>query len=126
MSDPAYQLQKAIYELLIASGVADGKVFERVPDKTSLPYAQIGSDVITAADDAGPWSECTVLVNVLGHGKLSLKQHVKIVRNALDQPIEVEGFILMEYGFEQCRYMTQQDGITEMAAMEFRYLLQPA
>jgi hypothetical protein len=125
MSDPAYALQQFVYELLGASGVADGKVFERVPEGTTMPYVQIGDDVIVADYEAGDNSECTVLVNVIASDKMQLKQLVAVVRENLDQRIEVEGFQTLDYGFDNCRYMTQPDGLSFMAAIEFVYVLQP-
>lgn len=123
-SDPAHALQKAVYGAL--RHIADGRVYHTVPAKTPTPYLVIGDDTIIADDDAADMSDCTVVVNIVASNKPDAKLLSSQVRTALNVALAVEGFITVEYGFEEARHMTQKDGLTQLAVMDFRFLLMPA
>jgi hypothetical protein len=126
MADPSYALQKAVFEALDAiEAVPSGRVLHRVPDGTPLPFIHIGDDEIFAEYEAGEFSECIVTVHAFEDTKPKLKLIVAKVREALDAQLVLDGFGCHEWEFILVRYMTD-DGVTEHAVIEFRYLVQPS
>lgn len=126
MIDPSHALQKAVYEALIASGVASGRVFSRVPDKTPLPFVYIGQDQIIGRDDAADFSECFVTVDAYAATLPELKLMVGTIRQALHKQIELDGFTCCEWHFDSIRYIASVDESTEHAVIELSYLVLPA
>ena len=124
MSDPSYALQKSVYDALVASGVASSRVFHRVPQGTPLPYIHIGHDQIITDYIAGAdFNDCTVTIHAFAKAAPELKLIVGLIRNALDRQITLVGFGVHEWGLERVEYMTDPDGLTEHAVLEFRYYI---
>lgn len=134
-ADPSHNLQKAVYAALTSAPVlpkvplaTDTRtmvwpVFHRVPENQPVPFVVIGDDQILADYDAADFSECHVIVHVFASSMPELKLIVAKVRAALDQHIEIEGFDTAEAQFMSTRYMTDPDGATEHAVIEFQYLV---
>lgn len=127
MTDPSYVLQKAIFETLSAANLGtdvEDKIFHTVPDKTALPWVVIGDDQTLAFYTYGQFSECFANVHV--HAKKpNHKLIASKIRLALDLPLVVEGFEVVECGFEEARYLSEVVNDLGHAVLTFRYLLQP-
>lgn len=124
--DPSLPLQASVFNALANAEAIDvATVFETVPSGTPLPWIIIGDDIIEGDDEAGPHARATVIVDVFESDKLVLKTLVNAIIEALDLPLEIEGFIVGEWGWENTRYLRERDGKTHHAAVEFEFLLIP-
>ena len=123
--DPAYPLQKAVFDALEATTLK-GTVFHTIPAKQSLPYIKIGDDDFVAEYDAGDFTRATVTLVLADATKPKLKLSVAITREALDKQLSVAGFVVAEWQWESTTYYTAPDGMTEHAALTVEYLLMPA
>ncbi len=124
MTDPSYALQKGIYDTLTAAAIGTDNIFHTVAQGTALPWVIIGDDQILSDYEAGPFSECFATIHVYG-AKPDFKEIAMKVRVALDAPLTLDGFTIMEVWFEQTNYITEIDKQIGHAVMTFRYLIQP-
>jgi len=122
--DPAYALQKAVYQAIIATGAVDGRVYSEVPAQAVKPFVQIGDDFIVSNREAGEFHVCTAVVNVVAASKGKAKEIAGIIRAALEAPIEIDGFMVCEYEMPSSIYRIDNDCMTAQASLEFDYLLQ--
>lgn len=128
MSHPAAPLQKAIFEALSASqpvtdAVGD-RIYDHVPEDARFPYVVIGDDSFSR----DRWlHECfvTILVFTEGVGLVAAKLLASHVQDALDVELPVEGYITQEWTFEETSFSVEDNDQTQMAEVEFRYLLDP-
>ena len=125
MIDPSLNLHKAVYAALIASEVADEKVFHTVPPKMPLPFVHIGDNIIESEYDCGPHSRCSVYVSAFASTKPEAMQMAGLIREALDWDLTVEGFHVAEAYLVDSRFITEPNGMTSHVLLEFEYLLIP-
>lgn len=123
MSDPSFNLQKAVFDALSSAALGTTNIFHTVPANTSLPWVVIGDDQVLSDYEAGDFFECFVTVHVFGK-KPSFKNIAMKVRLALDALLTVEDFDIHEAWFEGVNYLTEKDGQTGHAILTFRYLAQ--
>ncbi|MBB4859465.1 hypothetical protein HNO88_002794 [Novosphingobium chloroacetimidivorans] len=122
MIDPSLPLQAAIYQALITAGVSN--VYATVPVGTSLPWTVIGDDQVLAAFEAAEMYDCFTQIHVFGR-KPDHKVQAGLVMTALRDPIEIDGFGIVEHGFEDSKNIDEKDNQIGHVVLTFRYLLQP-
>ncbi|MBL4767634.1 MAG: DUF3168 domain-containing protein [Rhodobacteraceae bacterium] len=122
------QLQKAIFEAL--SGVADGRIYDRVPPDAVFPYVTIGDEDIlndgNSCNDA--WS-----VSATVHGwsrsgtgsKIEVKDLTADIVTVLENELTVTDFLIVVAELESARIISDPDGITDHAIITIRYELEP-
>lgn len=126
MIDPAQNLQKAIHLALKSADIASGKIYHKVPPNTALPYLYIGDDLIEADYDGGPFSRCTVIVDVFAENALVAKALAGAVRATIETiELAIDGFITAEAYFAYSRFIKEPDGLTAHAVVAVEYLLIP-
>jgi hypothetical protein len=129
-ADPSLPLQKAVNAKLVGAAAVTAlvgdRIYDRVPAKPTFPFIHLGDDQIIGDDEWGENSDCYVNVHVYsrGVGKVEVKTIAAAVRAALDTRLIVSGFLCGEYQYEETKYITQADGLTEHAIIEFYYSLQ--
>lgn len=116
-----FAIQGVIYAALV--GIADGNVFDRVPAKQSLPYIYIGQDDFEADYDSADLTECTVEVHAFASTRDEVKLIAGQIRAALDAQLVIPDYLVLEWSYESTRYITDPDGLTEHAVLQFRYLV---
>lgn len=116
-----FAIQGVIYAALV--GIADGNVFDRVPAKQSLPYIYIGQDDFESVYDSADLTECTIEVHAFATTRDEVKLIAGQIRSALDTQLTIPGHLVFEWSYESTRYITDPDGLTEHAVLEFRYLV---
>ena len=124
-TDPAYPLQKAVYETLTAYDLGTDHVWHTVPDGARLPWIVIGDDQIISDYDSGDFHECHVTVHVFAENKFMAKQLGGKVCEALDGPLTIDGFSCHEAWKESAQYFTDPDGQTGHGVLVFQYTVQP-
>lgn len=126
------QLQAAIYATLTASpAVADGRVYDRVPEGPTFPYVTIGDEQIV--DDgnscAAAWeafSDVHVWSRPVSGSKAEAKGLVADVVPVVLAITAVTGFTVIAAELQTSRTLRDPDGLTEHSALTFRFLLDPA
>lgn len=128
MSDPSLDLQDEIVGALKGAGIAGGRVYDRVPPTAQFPYLALGPDQVLQDDpgDCGVAYEVFTAVHVWSRtvGKVEAKTIVGDVRDALHQAefdLEENRLVLFEH--VGTRYLTEPDGLTTHAVMDFRALV---
>lgn len=116
-----YEIQGVVYTAL--SAIAGGNVFDRVPDGQTLPYLYIGQDDFSADYESADLTECTVEVHAFASTRDEVKLIAGQIRTALDKRLTIPGHLVYEWSYESTRYITDPDGLTEHAVLEFRYLV---
>lgn len=135
MSDPAFEIQKAVFAALAAApAVAGGRIYDRVPRSPTFPYVTIG-DGDTVGDDTDCYdsSEVTVTVHVwsrepdngsgLQPGFPESKIIAGLVRSRLKQEFVLTGFSVVNAQHLVTRNFRDPDGVTSHAVIEMRYLV---
>lgn len=126
------ELQRAIYAALTDSpAIADGRVYDRVPEAPVFPYVTIGDDQVL--DDGntceGGW-EVASNIHVWSRPATGSKAEVKdlaaaVVPRLAVTTLNVSGFRLVIAQLETSRVFRDPDGITEHAVLTFRHVLAP-
>lgn len=128
----AGEFQKAIYAALTAApAVADGNVFDQVPDGDPFPRITIGDEQViddstTCQDgwdvstDVHCWSRPDT------GSKLEVKQIAAAVVARVTAISAIAGFSLVSLTHETTRVFRDPDGLTEHAVVTFRALIDPA
>lgn len=116
-----FEIQGVVFAAL--SAIAGGNVFDRVPAKQALPYLYIGADEFAADYDSADLTECTIEVHAFAATRDELKTIAGQIRTALDKKLTIPGHLVYEWSYENTRYFTDPDGLTEHAVLEFRYLV---
>lgn len=136
LTDPLEALQRAMFatlsgdatlQALVSGGV---KVFDRVSDN-SFPYIVIGEDRSTPDDmECETWTEIFSTVRVYSRavGKIEAKRIAGRVRYLLDASngFTLTGFTLKAGHCTSINIHTHEDGLTNQAELNFRYLAYPA
>lgn len=120
MRDVSTALQRAIYSAL--KTVANGAVYDRVPQDRKPPFVKIGDDNIVIDNDATELYDCTATIYVVATTKKEVKAIADEVFVALDKQLPVVSFITIEGWVELAVFRSQADG-TELATLDFHYLL---
>lgn len=144
MTFPAAPLQKAIFQTLrddaavVAALNGEQRIYDRVPplaapagakSGAAFPYVTIGDDqVVDDSTTCGEAYELFATVHVWSRdvGKAAPKLLAAAIREALDAPIEIEGFAVVVHEFNDARFFREPDGVTEHGVLTFRYLVDPS
>lgn len=134
MSEPSAQLQKGIYEALIASGplaaFVSTRIFDEVPPGSLFPYITISdaqvlddgntceSEMFEIFTDIHVWSRTV--------GLMEAKRISGLVRTALMALEAVTDWLVVVVEFRGARHGFDPDGLTAHSVVTFRFLLQPA
>lgn len=126
-------LQKAQYAALKANPpIADGAVFDRVPEsaKGTFPRITIGDEQViddgtTCGDAWEVFSDVHVWSRPVAGSKLEAKDLGAAIKARLATTLTVEGFDVISATIETMRSFRDPDGQTEHAVLTFRYLLNP-
>ena len=129
---PAFALQKGVVAAIRAITPTAPTVYDRVPQApTAAPmnYLTVGEDQIID-DSTTCESAWEAFVTVHGWsravGKGELKLMMTGVCDALDAAIALDGFVVVDHGLRDVRYLRDPDALTEHAVATFRYLIDPA
>ena len=126
--DAAYELQRAIYAILIAdagfAALADDRVYDRAPDKVQFPYVSFGpSQEIPEAVDCIDAAEIIIQIDAWSRdpGEREVKQLAKAIKAALDgEALQLSDNALVYFEYSGRRVMKDPDGITSHAVLTFR------
>jgi hypothetical protein len=132
MDDITLALQKGIYDRLRADVALNAlfgtipRVYDRVPPALGLifPYIRIGEDSEIIDDlDCADFHEITAIVHVFSRqiGKVDLKNIAGAVRTCLKAGFPVTPYDMMDARFLRTRFLTDPDGLTEHAHLEFTF-----
>lgn len=132
MSDPSFELQKAIVDTLKAASptIVGGRVLDNVPPNTVFPYISIGPcqvlpDKADCIDGVNVYPQIDVWSQAVGFPEV--KAITKQVLAALDEvELEVDGFNTVVFQYESVNYLRDSDGQTSHAAITFFGILTPA
>lgn len=134
MLDPAFAFQTAIYTTLTTSpdvfaafGSSPVLVYDRVPMNPPFPFIQMSdAQVLPGVQfQFQGTSEIYSTIHVYSRavGKLDIKLIAGAVRTALEKNLDVTGFIACTYEYMSTRYLTDPDGLTQHAVIEFCHTL---
>lgn len=136
MTYPAAELQKGIYEALVAyaplAELMGGAVraFDRVDPAFRYPYLTIGADqTLDGGNTCEPdMYEVFAEVHVWSQavGKVEAKRITERVREVLGVPFGVDGWTVTAAELRDARHTDDANGITAHSILTFRYLLEPA
>ena len=142
MSDPALALQNAIETALRASaplkaamGLATVRLYTMsAPTNAPFPYVVIGEDQII--DDSTECAESSEVITTVhawsrvdgnvAASRTQAKSMACVIRAELKALSAVTGFSVVLADFETTRHLTDPDGLTGHAAINHRFLLDPA
>lgn len=123
-------LQKAIVEVLkLAPPVADGRVFDRVPESDPYPRITVGDEQTADNGNAcGDGWEVYADVHVWSRavGKVEAKQ---IMAQAVPRLLGISsltGFTIIAAELDAHRIFTEPDGLTTHGVITIRYVIDPA
>ncbi|WP_353641321.1 DUF3168 domain-containing protein [Mesorhizobium sp. WSM2239] len=126
------QLQKAIFAALITeTAVADGRIYDRVPENPTFPYVTIGdAQVINDGNSCGDGWEVFEDVHLWSRpesgSKVEVKDLAPSVVSRLATTLAVTGFVVILAELNSSRTFRDPDGLTEHSVLTFRFLLDPA
>lgn len=137
MSEPALALQTAIYDAmrlspaLIALGVGEGSIFDRVPPKTDpFPRITFGKDqILDDGDSCGDAWEAAITIHVWTReppGLPPAKEIAAAVRDVLTKEVDILGFRVVSALHRDTIYLSDPDEKTAHAVVTFDYLIDPA
>jgi hypothetical protein len=120
---PALALHGALYAIL-APAMGSVSVYDRVPQNAAFPFVHYGDtqligDVFTGSGSTD--AHVNIHVFSRGRGKAELLTLEATVRDALENYIAVPGFQTDTFEYVTTRMMTEPDGLTEHAIIEFKY-----
>lgn len=126
--DPSFAVQSAVFSTLTTDAGVVAQVgtrtYDRVPQNPTFPFIHIGDDqVIGDTYQGSATSTVHVSVHVFSRwqGKKELKSVAAAVRTALEGYLPLTGFVTVTYEYKTTRYLTDPDGLTEHAVIEFMY-----
>jgi hypothetical protein len=126
------EVQRAIYgALTIAPALADGNVFDQVPESEPFPHITIGDEQVldnsTTCQDG--W-EVHTDVHCWSRPVDGSKGEVKVLAASVVTRVtaiaSITGFSLVSLTHETTRVFRDPDGLTEHAVVTFRALIDPA
>ena len=136
LTDPLVALQKAQHAILSGDATLQAissngvKIFDRVSNN-SFPYGVIGEDHENPDDmECETWTEVLSTVRFYSRavGKLEVKALAGRAHYLLDAEhgFSLQGFRLLAGHCTGIKINTHEDGLTNQAELNFRYLVQPA
>lgn len=126
MESADLELQKAIYDRLVAdagvSGIVGAGVYDHVPADVNFPYVHLG-EVQAITEDMICVSGMAVYLTLHGWsrelGFVEVKRLAGAVRSALHlAPLELETWRLVSLNHRQNRVFRDQDGLSSHAVIE--------
>lgn len=135
MSDPAWELQKAIKAALEADATiitlmgASPAVFDHVPDKEPMPYIQLDEpgtadwDVTPTEADDGYGKEHTAMIHVWS--SYEGKQEINAIMRAIELALRefspaLDGHNVVNFRFQFADRLRDQDGQAYHGVIQFR------
>jgi hypothetical protein len=134
MSDPSLAIQGAFVARLKTNGVlpavVGGRVLDRVPANTALPYVTVGETlVLPDKAECLNGSESFPVVHCYSDkpGYPEVKQIAADVIGALDEHLDlaISGHRLLVLELDDVRYRRDADGLTSIADITFRVVTEP-
>lgn len=135
MSDPSLAIQGAFVARLKTNGilpaVVGGRVLDRVPADTRLPYVTVGEMLVVPDKfECVNGSESFPVVRCFSDkpGYPEVKQIAAAVIAALDEheDLVIAGHRLIAIEVDDVRYRRDPDGLISIADITFRVLTEPA
>lgn len=127
------QLQAALYSALAGASpsIAGGRVYDRVPAKPVFPYITIGDEQVlddgnTCADAWEVFPEIHAWSRSTAGSKAEVKSLIAQIVPAVIAISSVSGFNVRAAEIQFSHVFRDPDGMTEHAAMTFRFLLDPS
>lgn len=125
------QVQKAIYDVLVAASICSGRIYDRVPDGATYPYVTIGDESVSdQSNSCNPAWDVIADVHVWsrpdGASKAEVKAIGATVVNTVLAMTTVSGFVLSRVDFETSLTRRESDGLTEHMICIFRVCVDPA
>jgi hypothetical protein len=132
MPDASLAVQAAIMAALRAApevnALVTNRIYDRVSPKSVMPYISMGPEDWQQTEGVGLLSHTgAVQVDIWSEadGKIELKRIANAVQDALhvkNLTLEADSLVLLVH--RVTRYLTEADGLTTHAAMDFRALTQ--
>lgn len=135
MSDPSLPIQGAFVDRLKSGGVlpavVGGRVLDRVPADTLLPYVTVGEGIVMPDKfECVNGSESFPVVSCYSNkpGYPEVKEIAAAVIAALDEyeALVIAGHRLIAIEREDVRYRRDSDGLVSIADITFRVVTEPA
>ena len=127
----AEELQRAFYGALTASpALADGNVFDEVPENEPFPHVTIGDEQVidnstTCQDGWEVYSDVHCWSRPVDGSRGEVKKLAASVVTRIVAIASIEGFSLVSLTHETTRVFRDPDGLTEHAVVTFRALIDP-
>jgi hypothetical protein len=124
------EIQKAVFDALMAfPAIADGRVYDRVPENPQFPYVAIGDEQTiddgNACDDGWEvYPDIHVWSRAVGH--VEAKQLMAAVVPRIKAIGAVPGFDVVSVSFEGTRIFTDADGLTIHGVVTPKFIVTPA
>jgi hypothetical protein len=134
MRDPSLPLQGAVTTALKASSalhaILGDRVYDAVPLPATYPYINVGEGHVIGDDseECADASEIYIQVHAWSRDTLGYTQVKRIADGiciALNAKPSLSGFVVTACQWTQTQYLTDPDGQTRHAMVEFRYLISP-
>jgi Protein of unknown function (DUF3168) len=126
----AGEVQKAIYDAMIAANCCDGRVYDGVPADAVFPYHTIGDEQVSdiGGSCGSIWAvDCDI--HSWSRPDSSSKAEVKALRadafSAISSITDIPGFQFDGVSLETARTLSDPDGITQHDVMTVRFLIIP-
>lgn len=128
MTAYAFALQAWLVQALKAADIADGRVYDRVPEGAAMPYVSIGpSDEVSDDAECIDGAEISQQLDVWSDrpGFPEAKTIAGEIRAALHQrELVIDGFPPSEIVVRTIRYLRGGDGLTSHAAIDLRAFIE--
>lgn len=122
------ELQKGIYDALVAAAVAGGRIYDNPPKQPTFPYVTIGDEqLVSDGDDAGgcdTGDEVSVDVHVWSRPGTGSKAQAKTLAAAAVaalRTVSVSGHAVTLAEPDTVRTFRDPDGVTEHSVITFTY-----
>ncbi|MVB04162.1 DUF3168 domain-containing protein [Agrobacterium vitis] len=124
----AGEVQKAIYEAMLAANCCGGRVYDNVPSDAQFPYHTIGDEQVS--DDSTSCGAAWIVycdIHSWSRPASGSKAEVKAARAAAFAAIsgipDIPGFQLDGVDLETARTQADPDGITQHDILTVRFLI---
>ncbi|SKA31023.1 DUF3168 domain-containing protein [Consotaella salsifontis] len=125
------QVQAAVFAALTSADVADGRIFDGVPDGAVFPYVEIGDEQIvddgnTCSDAWEVFIDCHIWSRSQSRTTAEVKQIGAEIVDALSQELPLNGYSVVLFKLDTARYLDDPDGITKHGIVTMRYAVEEA
>lgn len=124
----AGEVQKAIYDAMIAANCCEGRVYDGVPPDAVFPYHTIGDEQVV--DDSGSCGSMWIVhcdIHSWSRPDSGSKAEVKAARAAafvaVSSITNIPGFQCDGVSLETARTLSDPDGITQHDVMTVKFLI---